>query len=233
MIVVAPSRFAAMIAHRPDGSVADDRDRVARADARRDRGVVAGAHDVAEREETGDLVVRDRSGDDGERAVGERHADALALAAVREAAVAIVAPPPAAAEARRADAVAAVHARAVAHVEGCDDEVARLDVADVRPDLLDDADELVADAVRLVRGGHATVRPEVRAAHAGRDDAHDRVGAGGEDGVGDLFDADVAGSVDDGCEHASSLRPRPRGRVGSARLAPEACSTGAFVASRL
>ena len=189
-----------------DGAVADDRDRVARADTRRDGGVVPGAHDVAEGQESrGSRRRATGPVDDGERAVGQRDADALALAAVGEAAEAVVAAPPSAAEARGADAVAAVHARAVAHVERGDHEVAGLDVSHVGADLLDDADELVADAVRLVGRRDASVRPEVGAADAGGDDADDGVGAGREDGVGDFFDADVAGGVDDGGEHATSL----------------------------
>ena len=102
MIVVAPSRCAAMIAQRPDGAVADDRHRVARLDAGGDRGVVAGAHHVGEGQQSGHLVVADLVAHRHERAVGERHAHALALPAVGEPAEAVVAAPPAAVQARRA-----------------------------------------------------------------------------------------------------------------------------------
>ncbi len=195
-----------MIAPEPDRAVADDRDRVARPDAGRDRGVVAGAHHVGEGEQAGHLVVADRVAHRHERAVGERHAHALALPAVGEPAEAVVAAPPAAVEARRADAVAAVDAGVVAHVERCDHEVAHLDELHVVADRLDDADELVADAVRVVGGRDAAVRPQVGAAHAGRDDLHDGVAAGREHGVGHGLDPDVAGRVDDRRKHGPSLR---------------------------
>ena len=96
----------------------------------------------------GICVVADLVAHRDERAVGERHAHALALPAVGEPAEAVVAAPPAAVQARRRDAVAAVDAGVVAHVERGDHEVARLDDLHVVADRLDDADELVADAVR-------------------------------------------------------------------------------------
>ncbi len=151
MMVVAPEPLGGDDGAQPDGAVADDGDRVARPHAGRHGGVVARAHDVAERQEAGDLVVGDRPRHDGEGAVGERHAHALALTAVGEAAEPVVAAPPAAVEARRAHAVAAVRAGAVAHVERRDDEVADAHDLDVGADGLDDADELVPDAARAER----------------------------------------------------------------------------------
>ena len=74
------------------------------------------------------------------------------------------------------------------------------------PDLLDYADELVADAVRLGGGDDPAVWPQVGAADTGGDDANDRVAPGGEDRVGNFLDADVPFAVDDSRKHAPSLR---------------------------
>ena len=68
-----------------------------------------------------------------------------------------------------------LRAGAVAERERRDDEVARLDGRHLGADVLDDADELVADRAGRERRVAAVV-PEVRAADAGQDDADDRVG---------------------------------------------------------
>jgi hypothetical protein len=74
-------------------------------------------------------------------------------------------------------------------------------------DLFDDAHELVTDAVRLFRGGDAAIGPQIGPADARGDDTNDRVGTGGQDGIGDVLDADVAGGVDDSGELETSLGP--------------------------
>lgn len=67
-----------------DGAVADHRDAVAALHPGADRRVVAGAHDVGQREQRPQHLVRvARARDPHERAGGERYADRLALAAVR------------------------------------------------------------------------------------------------------------------------------------------------------
>ena len=66
-----------------DSAVADDRDGVAGVDPRADGRVVAGGEDVGERQQRREhRRPSARPGHRHERAVGERHADCLALAAV-------------------------------------------------------------------------------------------------------------------------------------------------------
>ena len=148
-------------------------------------------------------------GDGDEGAVGERHAHALALAAVGEAADPVVRAPPAAVEAGGAHAVQAVHAGVVADVERGDHEVARRR-SSRHPAPTSSTMPTNSWPMRcgFVGRRHAAVGPEVGAAHAGGHDAHDRVAAGGEHGVGDLFESDVTFAVDEGRQHAPSLRRR-------------------------
>ena len=83
-------------AAEPDGAVADHHDGPAGAGLARERGVVAGGHDVGERQQAGaQRFVRARSTPGTLTSVrfGERDADGLALAAVdREAGVVLAAP---------------------------------------------------------------------------------------------------------------------------------------------
>ena len=149
MMRAAPSLLGGQDRRQADGAVADDGDGVALLDTGADRRVVAGAHDVRQRGEGGELLV-------GEPAVGRRDldeggvgvggADLLALAAVVLAV----------AEGAAVDAVglepgAAGGAGAVVEGERGDDEVADREVRHVVADGLDDADVLVADAADLVR----------------------------------------------------------------------------------
>ena len=67
-------------------------------------------------------------------------------------------------------------------------------------DVVDDADELVADRPDCMLG-FASVVPEVGAAHAAQRDPHDRVGRLLDDGVRPVADRDVLRSVEDGCSH--------------------------------
>ena len=129
-----------------------------------------------------------------ERAVGERDAHRLALAAVAVGGV------EAAGDAGGGDAVAAVRTGAVAERERRDDEVAALDVRDVAADVLDHADELVADRAGLERRVAAVV-PEVRPADAGEYDADDRVGRLDDERVAPVADLDTVGFDEESCTH--------------------------------
>jgi len=165
--------------------------------------VVTGAHDVGEGQQVRDQGVVDGSGHDREGAVGERDPHALPLAAVGEVSAAVVRSPPGAPEARRRVAADAVHALPAAHVERRDDEVADLDLRQAGADLLDDSDELVPDPSSRVR--HSAVAPEVRSAHARRDDAHDGVVVFAQHRVGHLLEADVLLALDESRTHAPTL----------------------------
>jgi transposase len=76
--------------------------------------------------------------------------------------------------------------------------------AHVGGDVLDDADELVADRPRL-EWRLAAVVPEIRSANAGEHDAHDRVGRFSDRSVGAVACCDVAGLVEDGSAHGLRL----------------------------
>lgn len=193
-------------AAQPDGPVADDGDGGALADARAHGGMVAGAHDVGEGEQTGQqVVVGDGLGgqlDQG--AVGVRDPDGLALAAV----VADRAPE-AAVHAGGVQALGAVVAGAVGPHEGGHDEVPGAQAGDGGAGLLDDAEELVPDALTGLARGLAAVGPQVAAADAGTQDADDGVLGALDRSVGHLLHADVVRGVDDGGAHGgAALRIR-------------------------
>ena len=161
----------------------------------------AGAVDVGKREQRGQqglVGVLVDAGDGDEGAVGERDADRLGLAA-GGAEVRVV--PEAAVDARGLQAGAAELAGAARDGERRDDEVARLHGRDVGADLLDDADELVADRTAGLVGRGRVVRVQVAAADAGAGHAHERVGGLLDGRVGGVDDADVAGAVDVGGSH--------------------------------
>ena len=217
----APIRAAASTRTEADRAVAHDDDRVAllhpaataacqpvpmtsdRREQRRHQGLVghlAGRH---------------------ERAVRQRHADVLALPAVDEPPVPVLAAPEATRRAPRLDPDPAVRTGVVGVHERRDDEVPGPDAAHLRADLLDDADELVPDARRLAHLVDAAVGPQVAAADARRRDAHEGVRRGLQRGVGHLVEPDVAGGVQDGRLHAPSL---PRGiPCGSCASASRSC----------
>jgi hypothetical protein len=119
------------------------------------------AHDVGEAEKARNLLRGRllRRGD--ESPVGVRHTHKLALCAVREAAEAVIRSPPAAVEAGGADTIEAVHTGHVTVVKWSDYEVADLDLRYFGTDLRDYPHELVTDSVRMLRGGHPTIGPEV------------------------------------------------------------------------
>lgn len=182
------------------GAVTDYRDGGACGHAGADRGVMPGRHHVGE----GEQRLQHRVGVTGarhlhERRTGERHADRFALAAVDRA----VAEVPAA-DAGDRRAVQAVRARHVAEDEGRDHQVAGCDAGDVGTDVFDDADELVADRSDGMVGLAAVV-PEVRPAHAGQHDPHDRIGGVLDPRVGSITDGDVFRSVEQRSSHGEVL----------------------------
>ncbi len=88
----------------------------------------------------------------------------------------------------------------------------RFDVRDVAADVLDDADELVADRAGLERRVAAVV-PEVRPADAGEHDADDRVGRLDDDRVAPVAGLDRWGSMKRAARMAQAKRvDRDRGR---------------------
>ena len=98
-------------------------------------------------------------------------------------------------------ALVAEGAGAVGEREWHHDNVAPLHGADVRADLLDDADRLVAHALPGLGALHRGVGPEVAAADAGAGDADQRVGWFGERRIADFLGPDVAGGVHDRGKH--------------------------------
>src|SRR5215217_6299824 len=88
--------------------------------------------------------------------------------------------------------------------ERADHELTRLDGGDLVADLLDHADVLVAHRRRAVVALDAPVGPQVGAAHAGRGQPQDRVGGLDDGGAVAVFDADVAGGVEDCSSHAGA-----------------------------
>ncbi len=181
-----------------DRAVADDGHGGALADAGAEGGVVAGAHHVGQGQQAGQqLVVGDGLGGQlHEGAVGVRDADGLALAAVEADRA-----PETAVHAGGVEALGAVVAGAVGPHEGGDDEVAGLQAGHGRAGLLDDAEELVADALAWLARGLAAVGPQVAAADTGTQDADDGILGALDRSVGHLLHADVVRGVDDGGAH--------------------------------
>ncbi len=105
------------------------------------------------------------------------------------------------------------------HVNGATTTCPTRDVADVRADLLDHADVLVADAVGLADLVLAAVGPQVGAADAGGEDAHQGLVRLLEHGVREGLGADVAGGVDDGGAHPPTVRQAAPARAGRGALA--------------
>jgi hypothetical protein len=93
-------------------------------------------------------------------------------------------------------------ARVVRGEEGPDNKLADPDVLHVGPDILDDAHVLVPHGDRSVEAVGAAVGPQVRPAHACRDQFDDRVGGLLDGGLVTLFDAGVSRGVHDRCAHS-------------------------------
>jgi hypothetical protein len=175
---------------QPHRAVADDRDAHAGPDLSGDGGVVAGAEHVGERHQRRQQrrVRRDRQLH--QRPGGLRDPHGLALAAVH--AVEAVA---AAVRAGGLQATAAPEAGVVGVGERREYQVAALEPGDLGAGVLDDAEELVSHLPALVSGWHGPVGVQVAAADRGAHHAYERVGRGVDRRVGNVFDADVTGSV--------------------------------------
>ena len=183
-------------AAQSDGAVADDGHGVAGLHPGGDRAVVAGAEHVGQRQQRRHerRVRGDRQLD--QRALGQRHPHRLALAGVHAGRAPSAAVAAGDLQARRAEVAGVVRPHERRH-----HQVAGSEAGDLRADLLDDADELVAHPAALLVGGHRLVRPQVAAADARGGDADDRVGGLVQHGVGHVLDAHVAGLVHHGCSH--------------------------------
>jgi hypothetical protein len=211
MIRSAPRRLAARTAHRPTAPSPTTATVWPASTRAQTAAKLAGGHHVRERDERAHhLLGMPGARDRDQRRAGQRHADRLALAAVA------IAREHAAVHARRRHVVPAVRARAIAVDVRRDDEIARGDAGHVGADVLDDADELVADRPRLERRV-AAVEPEVRPADAGDDDADDRVGGLDDRRITAITGRDRTGPVEDRCTHGHHLHPRPVARQGSRR----------------
>jgi hypothetical protein len=168
-----------------------------------------GGEDVAEEEVAlvGELAVHDDRVD-----VGERHAEALGLAAgdgsvhlaeaVERGAAALR--PHLRGLALREEALVAHEAVVARDDERDDDAVADLELRDGAADLLDDAHVLVPeDVVLLEERAEDLVEVEVGSADRGRRDADHRVGVLLDHGVGDLLDLDVVDALPGECLHGA------------------------------
>jgi hypothetical protein len=119
----------------------------------------------------------------------------------RDAAVDPVAGPQTAVLAGGLQALAAEVARAVGPDERRHDHVAPGEPADLGADVLDDAEELVADAVAVLDGGLGAVGPQIAAADACAQHPDHRVGRLLDHRAGDLADPYVSGAVDQSRSH--------------------------------
>ena len=91
------------------------------------------------------------------------------------------------------------------HTNGATTRSPSAEAGDLRADLFDDADELVAHAAALLFEGHRLVGPQVAAADAGGGDADDGVGRLAQDGIRHVLHAHVAGLIHDGCSHVAPV----------------------------
>ncbi len=88
--------------------------------------------------------------------------------------------------------------------ERADHELSRPHGANVAADLLNDADVLVTHRGRPVDRFDAAVRPQVRAAYAGRGQPDERVGRGDDRRGFAVLDPHIAGGVEDNSSHGGS-----------------------------
>src|SRR5207249_3897095 len=152
--------------------VTDDYDSRARLHVGRGGGEPAGAEDVDDREQARDKVVWGNVRGCHQCAVGARDTQPGGLSATAEL--------PVLAGGLGVDP--ATGAGIVRGEERADDELAGLDRGDPAADLLNDAIVLVAHRGRLRDRFSATVRPQVRPAHAGSREPEDGVRRTGDRG---------------------------------------------------
>ena len=181
-------------------------------DARGACGVVSGAHHIRQRQQRRHqrVVLGDGQADEGPLRL--RHAHGFSLAAVE------VAAPEAAVQARRLQALMAEDTRPVRPGKRHDDEIARLERADVVAHGFEGADELVPHAATVVGWLHLVVGPQVAAADAGAGDPKQGVRRLDQAGVWDVLDADVACAVHQGCAH-TRIPPKKERKRSSGTLA--------------
>jgi hypothetical protein len=183
-------------AAQADGAVTDDGRRVPGTDPGGDRRMLARPHHVREREERRHqrVVLANRQHD--ECSVRLRDTQRFRLCSV-----AVPVPEEPSVDARRVQTFVAEDASAVRVREWHDDEIADVHGADVGAGGLDDANGLVSHAAAGLAVFQRLVRPEIAAADGGASHADERVGRLDQAGIGDGFDADVAGAVHDGRAH--------------------------------
>ena len=158
--------------------------------------MVARSHHVGQREQRRHQRIVPADGEDDEGSVRLRDAHRFALSTVD-----VIEAVPASVEAGGVEAFPAEDAGAVRPQKRRDDEIARLDSADVCADGLDDANELVPHPAAAVALLHRPVRPEIAATDRGAGDRDEGVVRFDQAGVGDVLDPNVAGRVHDGCSH--------------------------------
>src|SRR5438445_1253620 len=180
------------------GAVADDHGRHARLDVGGVCGKPARAHDVRERQQARDEVVRRKRWGGDQGAVRERDAQPPRLRTTDELAM----------DAGRLVSCAAARAGAVRRKERADDELAWLDRFDRAADLLDDPAVLVAERCRLRHRLDAAVGPEVGPAHARGRHPDDRIRRLRDPRLFALLATHVARCIQNGSSHALSLLER-------------------------
>src|SRR5437868_12282087 len=75
----------------------------------------------------------------------------------------------------------------------------------MRPDLLDHPHPLVSHAISRLTVIDATIRPQIRATNPRMRNAGNHIGWGLNDGIGDLVDVHISGSMINGCSHVFLL----------------------------
>src|SRR5438128_3723536 len=179
-------------------AVADDHGRHARLDVGGVRGKPARAHDVRERQQARDEVVRRKPWGGDQGAVRERDAQPPRLRTTDELPM----------DARRLVSCAADRAGVVRRKERADDELAWLDRFDRAADLLDDPAVLVTERCRLRHRLDAAVGPEVGPAHARGRHPDDRIRRRRDPRLFALLAMHVARCIQNGSSHALSLLER-------------------------
>src|SRR5947208_4192312 len=179
-------------------AVADDHGRHARLDVGGVRGKPARAHDVRERQQARDEVVRRKPWGGDQGAVRERDAQPPRLRTTDELAT----------DAGRLVSCAADRAGVVRRKERADDELAWLDRFDRAADLLNDPAVLVAERCRLGQRLDAAVGPEVGPAHARGRHPDDRIRRLRDPRLFALLETHVARCIQNGSSHALSLLER-------------------------
>src|SRR5215204_4731553 len=199
-----------------DGTVANDRHRLAWSGLGRYSAKPAGAEHVGGREQAGDHLLRRQARRCYEGAVGERDAGVLCLCAGWGTGLPV--------DAGRVVAGPADLAGVVGGEERADDELAQLDQTYLAADLLDNADVFMAHWGRPVDRRDAAVGPEVRAAHAGERQSDEGVGLLDDRRVGTLLEAHVPGAIKNCSLHdLSPSEYRVLGRVFDERRPRRRC----------